>query len=176
MAGGSFTYVMLTFGEFAAWVALCNQLLIEMFSSAVLARSFSTFLATLCAQPPDYFAFLGNGTSLGWSIDPLAAALVTVLTTLLTLSGRSSRVFTNVVTIVKLAVVLAAVVLAFVNGSTNNLEPFWGTDHLSDVISVGAAFIFTLTGFDSIVSAAEEVGTWVVGGESVRSESCVVLD
>uniref|UniRef100_A0A1D2A1S4 Uncharacterized protein n=1 Tax=Auxenochlorella protothecoides TaxID=3075 RepID=A0A1D2A1S4_AUXPR len=175
VAGGSFTYIMLTFGEFPAWIAVSNQMGIEVFGSAALARSFSAFLASMCGQPPTFFTLSGShGDEDDWSIDLMAGGVTLLITLVLTLSGRLSGIFITGVTLVKLGLILFILVVAFTKADPSNLHPFFRDGDVGGMLSAASIFVYTMTGFDSISNAAEEAKNidslpWAMTGVTITA-------
>ncbi|KAK2077561.1 hypothetical protein QBZ16_004406 [Prototheca wickerhamii] len=155
VAGGSFTYTMLTFGELPAWVTVMNQMSIWVFGSAALSRSFSSYLAILCHQHADFFIVAANADGSN-GIDLMAGAVTVLCILLLMMNGRISSLTTTVLTMAKLVVVLVIIVITFTKADPSNLDPFFGTGDVSGMFAAVSLFIYTMTGFDSIANAAEE--------------------
>ena len=158
---------MLTFGELPAWVTVMNQMSIWVFGSAALSRSFSSYLAILCHQHANFFIVAANEDGSN-GIDLMAGAVTVLCILLLMMNGRISSLTTTVLTMAKLLVILVIIIITFTKADPSNLDPFFGTGDVSGMFAAVSLFIYTMTGFDSIANAAEEVkrrwGGWGCGG------------
>ncbi|MEV0648476.1 amino acid permease [Phytomonospora sp. NPDC050363] len=179
VAGSAYTYSYATFGEFVAWILGWDLILEFALAAAVVAKGWSSYLA-------ETFELLGFGVSTtsiaGFEFDWGAALVVAVLTTLLALGTRLSSRVSQVITAIKVAVVLFVIVLGIGYVSTTNYSPFIppaqqpGDGHggvnqslLSSVFGdvgstygifgmlAGASIVFfAFIGFDVVATTAEE--------------------
>ncbi|KAL4429605.1 hypothetical protein ABPG77_008654 [Micractinium sp. CCAP 211/92] len=166
VSGGSFSYIMVTFGEFAAFVALAGLLLEYALGMAAVARGFSAnFAALINLQPKDVRLWVDKAAD-GHSFDLLAAGVVLFMSMLLSIGVRESAHVISGMTVIKLLMLLAVAIVGYCYADWDNpsgwpyshwspfLAPAWDVDGLF----VGASVcFFAYTGFDAIGNAAEEV-------------------
>ncbi|KAJ7952595.1 putative Cationic amino acid transporter [Quillaja saponaria] len=161
VAGGAFSYLRLTFGEFVGYFAGANILLEYVLSNAAVARSFTEYLC---------FAFGGNDPN-AWRVevhglpkdynmlDFPAVALILLLTLCLCHSTKESSILNLIMTVFHVIFFGFIIIASFSNGSAKNLvkpgglAPF-GVRHVID----GAAIVyFSYIGYDSASTMAEEI-------------------
>ncbi|PSC68357.1 cationic amino acid transporter 1-like [Micractinium conductrix] len=169
VSGGAFSYVMVTFGEFAAFVTLASLLLEYALGMAAVARGFSSNLASLVnLQPRDIRMTLWEGGEEAHTFDLVAAGIVLFMSLLLSLGVRESAHFISGMTVIKLALLLAVSIVGYTRGAWPNpnpgtpgpshFNPFTKPQWDADGIFVGAAMLFfAFTGIDAVGNAAEEV-------------------
>jgi len=122
VAGSAYTYSYATFGELIAWIIGWDLVLEFSLAAAVVAKSWSTYLA-------EVIGLTGLGISTTFGLGPLtadwgAAALVAALTVLLVLGTKLSSRVSQVITAIKVAVVLLVIVVGFGYVNTENYTPF----------------------------------------------------
>ena len=195
VAGSAYTYAYASFGEVIAWIIGWALLMEYSIGNIYGAFSWSDYFTSLMAKMqihvPEYFscsyreaqqAFLGNVKSdewlAAWNTAPqvgnlkiifdLPAVMINILITLLVYIGiRESRNFSNVMVVVKLAIVILVILvggaLVFSNGLTGNWTPV-NTEGVSSfmpngfggvMVAVSGVF-FAYIGFDAVSVLAEE--------------------
>src|ERR1700742_2647766 len=114
VAGSAYTFSYATFGEFVAWIIGWNLLLELAVGAAVVSKGWSSYLCTV-------FGFAGGTVELGWlQIDWGALVIVAAVSTLISLGTKLSSRFSQVITAIKVTVVLLVVVVgAFYIKSAN---------------------------------------------------------
>ncbi|GLZ79823.1 amino acid permease [Actinorhabdospora filicis] len=118
VAGSAYTYSYATFGEFAAWILGWDLILEFALAAAVVAKGWSTYLA----QAVGLFG-VDVPTTVG-GFDWGAVLVVAALTLLLVLGTRLSSRVSQVITAIKVAVVLFVIVLGIGYISAGNYHPF----------------------------------------------------
>ena len=91
VAGGSFAYLRVELGDFVAYIAAGNILFEYVVSGASVARSWTSYFATLCNHDPNDFRI--NVTSLadGFNhLDPIAFGVSILICVLASLSVKGS--------------------------------------------------------------------------------------
>ena len=195
VAGSAYTYAYASFGEVIAWIIGWALLMEYSIGNIYVAFSWSDYFTSLLAKMqihiPEYFscsyreaqqAFLGNVKSdewlAAWNTAPqmgslriifdLPAVIINILITILVYIGiRESRNFSNVMVIIKLAIVILVILvggaLVFSNGLTGNWTPV-NTEGVSSfmpngfggvMVAVSGVF-FAYIGFDAVSVLAEE--------------------
>lgn len=195
VAGSAYTYAYASFGEVVAWIIGWALLMEYSIGNIYVAFSWSDYFTSLLAKMqihvPEYLscsyreahqAFLGNVNSKEWLaawntapqlgglrvIFDLPAVIINILITILVFIGiRESRNFSNIMVIIKLAIVLLVILvggaLVFSNGLTDNWTPV-NTEGVSSfmpngfggvMVAVSGVF-FAYIGFDAVSVLAEE--------------------
>ena len=194
VAGSAYTYAYASFGELFAWIIGWALIMEYSIGNIYVAYSwsdyFTSFLEKLNVHIPSYlstsymeakhaFEDSGNADDIAaWNGAPIVAGLriifdlpalvINVLITYLVYRGiKESRNFSNVMVILKLAVVLLIILvggyLVFSNGLTANWTPpnddnvrSFMPNGFSGVMAAVAGVFFAYIGFDAVSVLAEE--------------------
>jgi amino acid transporter len=179
VAGGAFSYLQITFGEFAAYMTGANLVMEYLLSNAAVARSFTSYAATAVGvlQPDAWRVEIKSLSPPGeytHHLDFLAVAVVVALTFCLCFSTKNSSTFNLVMTILHLVFVLFIIVAGFIKGNLKNLtniaaavspaamEPSISATGFAPFgvrgVFNGAAIVyFSYIGYDAVSTTAEEV-------------------
>jgi len=118
VAGSAYTFSYATFGEFIAWIIGWNLLLELAVGAAVVSKGWSSYLGSV-------FGFAGGTVELGSiDLDWGALLIVAVLAILLGLGTKLSSRFSQVVTAIKVSVVVLVVVVGAFYIKPANYSPF----------------------------------------------------
>ncbi|XP_009407333.2 cationic amino acid transporter 7, chloroplastic [Musa acuminata AAA Group] len=168
VAGGAFSYLRVTFGEFAAFLTGANLIMEYVFSNAAVARSFTAYLGTA----------IGVDTTAKWritvvglpegfnQIDLLALAVVLLVSICICYSTKESSVLNMVLTATHIAFILFIIVVGFWRGETRNLRhPANPAKSNGGFLPYGIAGVFngaamvylSYIGYDAVSTMAEEV-------------------
>jgi amino acid transporter len=195
VAGSAYTYAYASFGELFAWIIGWALIMEYSIGNIYVAYSwsdyFTSFLSKLNVHIPEYLStsymeakhtILDGGTNAddiaAWNTAPvigglriifdLPALVINLLITYLVYRGiKESRNFSNVMVILKLAVVLLIILvggyLVFSNGLTFNWMPAndegvksFMPNGFSGVMTAVAGVFFAYIGFDAVSVLAEE--------------------
>ncbi|MBL7703490.1 MAG: amino acid permease [Ferruginibacter sp.] len=195
VAGSAYTYAYASFGELFAWIIGWALIMEYSIGNIYVAYSwsdyFTSFLSKLNVHIPEYLStsymeakntILDGGTNpddiAAWNNAPmigglriifdLPALVINLLITYLVYRGiKESRNFSNVMVILKLAVVLLIILvggyLVFSNGLTFNWAPAndegvksFMPNGFSGVMTAVAGVFFAYIGFDAVSVLAEE--------------------
>jgi basic amino acid/polyamine antiporter, APA family len=175
VAGSAYTFSYATFGEFLAWIIGWNMVLELAIGAAVVAKSWSSYLATVF--------HLSSGTvPVGaFHLDVGALVIVSLVATVLALGTKLSSRFSAAITAVKVSVVILTIIVGAFYVKKTNYSPFipppeatGGTKGIDQsVLSVltgahtsnygwygvlaGASIVFfAFVGFDIVATMAEE--------------------
>ena len=182
VAGSAYTFSFATLGELVAWTIGWDLVLEFVVGAAAVATSFSSYLQTVLdlvgLQVPTAVAGVEDG-----AVNLPAALLVVALTAVIATGMRLSSRVNQVITAIKLAVVLLVVVVGAFYVSTANWSPFvppaQGTEAGSGgfrdvpliqslfglepsvygaggVVAAAALVFFAFIGFDVVATTAEE--------------------
>jgi basic amino acid/polyamine antiporter, APA family len=175
VAGSAYTYSYATFGEFVAWIIGWDLVLELSVGGAVLAKSWSAYL-------DDATGGVISTTSIaGITIDWAALLIVGVLTVVLALGIKLSSRVSQVITAIKIAVVLLVIVVGIGFIQLSNYTPFipparpGGNSNGSEqslfsllsgaessaygvfgVLAAASVVFFAFIGFDIVATTAEE--------------------
>ena len=118
VAGSAYTFSYATFGEFVAWIIGWNLLLELAVGAAVVSKGWSSYLGTV-------FGFAGGTVDLGAvQLDWGALLIVAGVSTLIALGTKLSSRFSQVITAIKVTVVLLVVVVGAFYIKSANYSPF----------------------------------------------------
>uniref|UniRef100_A0A2N9F034 Cationic amino acid transporter C-terminal domain-containing protein n=1 Tax=Fagus sylvatica TaxID=28930 RepID=A0A2N9F034_FAGSY len=161
VAGGAFSYLRVTFGEFVGYFAGANILLAYVLSNAGVARTFTEYLSyTFGLHSPKSWRVKVDGLVEGYNmLDFPAVALILLLTLCLCRSTKESSILNLIMTVFHVVFFGFIIIAGFFHGSANNLvkegglTPF-GVRGLFD----GAAIVYiSYIGYDSVSTMAEEI-------------------
>ncbi|KAH7855796.1 hypothetical protein Vadar_029004 [Vaccinium darrowii] len=167
VAGGAFSYIRVTFGEFAAFLTGANLILDYVLSNAAVARSFTAYLGTA----------LGISTAAKWritisalpkgfnEIDFFAVIAVLVITVVICYSTRESSVLNMVLTSLHILFLVFIIVVGFYKGEWKNFTEPADPVHPGGFFPFGASGVFngaavvylSYIGYDAVSTMAEEV-------------------
>ncbi|KAJ4950293.1 hypothetical protein NE237_027125 [Protea cynaroides] len=161
VAGGAFSYLRVTFGEFVGYFAGANILMEYVLSNAAVARSFTEYLSsTFGVIDPNSWRVEVGGLAEGYNrLDFAAVALVLLLTLCLCYSTKESSILNLVMTVFHVVFFGLIIISGFCNGSPENLihprglAPFG----VRGVLDGAAIVYFSYIGFDSVSTMAEEI-------------------
>ncbi|WVZ86590.1 hypothetical protein U9M48_033345 [Paspalum notatum var. saurae] len=161
VAGGAFSYLRVTFGEFVGFFGGANILMEYVLSNAAVARSFTDYLAsTFGVTEPNAWRFIVDGIAEGYNtLDVPAVALILFITVCLCYSTKESSMLNMVLTVFHLLFFAFIIVAGLWNGSAKNLvRPHGLTPYGVRGVLDGAAIVyFSYIGYDSASTMAEEI-------------------
>ncbi|KAF5959195.1 hypothetical protein HYC85_000404 [Camellia sinensis] len=167
VAGGAFSYIRVTFGEFAAFLTGANLIIDYVLSNAAVARSFTAYLGTA----------IGLSTATKWrvsisslpkgfnEIDFVAVAVVLFITLIICYSTRESSVLNMVLTTLHILFIVFVIVVGFYRGDSKNFTKPGDPSHPGGFFPFGAPGVFngaamvylSYIGYDAVSTMAEEV-------------------
>ncbi|XP_030524836.1 cationic amino acid transporter 6, chloroplastic-like [Rhodamnia argentea] len=161
VAGGAFSYLRVTFGEFVGYFAGANILMEYVLSNAAVARSFTDYLCrTLGENDATSWRIEVEGLMKGYNmLDFPAVALVLLLTLCLCHSTKESSILNLIMTVFHVVFFGFIIIAGFYNGSGKNLvrpgglAPFG----VKGVLNGAAKVYFSYIGYDSVSTMAEEI-------------------
>ncbi|PON54746.1 Amino acid/polyamine transporter [Parasponia andersonii] len=156
VAGGSFAYLRVELGDFVAFIAAGNILLEYVIGGAAVARSWTSYFATLCNHDADDFRIKAHGLSENYShLDPIAVGVLAIVCVIAVLSTKGSSRLNYVASIVHIVVILFIIIAGLANANTANYTPFtpYGP---RGIFKASAVLFFAYVGFDAVSTMAEE--------------------
>ncbi|KAK4337723.1 hypothetical protein RND71_042210 [Anisodus tanguticus] len=167
VAGGAFSYIRITFGEFLAFLTGANLIIDYVLSNAAVARSFTGYLCTaLGISTESKLRITVNGLPKGFNeIDVVAVLVVLALTVIICYSTRESSMLNMVLTVLHLVFIVFVIVIGFTRGETKNFTEPGDQNHASGFFPFGASGVFngaamvylSYIGYDAVSTMAEEV-------------------
>lgn len=119
VAGSAYTYSYATFGEFLAWIIGWDLVLEFSVGAAVLAKAWSLYLSDATGGAIASIAEVG-GRSVDWG----AILITVVLTVVLALGIKLSSWFSQLITAIKVGVVLLVIVVGIAYINADNYSPY----------------------------------------------------
>ena len=144
VAGSAYTFSYATFGEFLAWIIGWNLLLELAVGAAVVSKGWSSYLGTV-------FGFAGGTVKLGAiQLDWGALLIVAAVSTLIALGTKLSSRFSQVITAIKVSVVVLVVVVGAFYIKSANYSPFIPKPEAgADATGINQSVLSLLTGAHS---------------------------
>ncbi|KAE8678637.1 Cationic amino acid transporter 6 [Hibiscus syriacus] len=161
VAGGAFSYLRVTFGEFVGYFAGANILMEYVLSNAAVARSFTEYLCSAFGvSDPNSWRVEVHGLVEGYNkLDFIAVALVLLLTLSLCHSTKESSILNLIMTIFHVILFGFILIVGFCNGRVENLVKPGGIapNGIKGVLDGAAIVYFSYIGYDSVSTMAEEI-------------------
>ncbi len=183
ISGSAYTYSYVAFGEVIAWIIGWDLLMEYAIGNIAVAISWSNYFVSLVnsikiggfqLHIPEYLATdywtakdgLSEGAKLAWQNAPMIgdirficnipAFMITGLITWIIYVGiRESRRSTNIMVILKIAIILLVMIAGCFYIDTDNWTPFL-PNGMGGVLAGTSAVFFSYIGFDAISTTAEE--------------------
>ncbi|KAK8516647.1 hypothetical protein V6N13_080741 [Hibiscus sabdariffa] len=156
VAGGSFAYLRVELGDFMAFVAAGNILLEYVIGGAAVARSWTSYFATLCNRNSDDFLIVVHSMPKDYGkLDPIAVVVVCVICILAVLSTKGSSRFNYVASVIHVIVILFIIIAGFTKADTKNYHDFTPFG-VRGIFKSSAVLFFAYVGFDAVSTMAEE--------------------
>jgi len=174
VSGGSYSYSYITMGEFPAWIVgwlLTSQYL---FSSSVVAVSWSGYCLNIMKEfglnlpsylsqaPVMYSSDSGWGAS-GAFVNLPAVIIVTVVIIMISIGIKAATNFNNIMVVIKMCTVALFVIMGIAYINTDNLIPFipentgvFGEFGWSGIFRGAGLAFFSYIGFDTVSTLAQE--------------------
>src|SRR5690625_2472186 len=174
VAGSAYTYSYATLGEFIAWIIGWDLVLEYTVGAATVASSWSGYLQKLLQSfgfslpqelimtPFDSVTLASGEVIYGWI--NLPAVFIVVLMSLILIRGiRGSSRVNNIMVTLKIAIVLAFIVIGWHYIRPDNLTPFippnegtFGSFGWSGILRAAGLVFFAYIGFDAVSTTAQE--------------------
>ncbi|PIA45652.1 hypothetical protein AQUCO_01600106v1 [Aquilegia coerulea] len=156
VAGGSFAYLRVELGDFMAFIAAGNIILEYVIGGAAVARSWTSYLATLVNQKPEKFVFHAHHLVDGYNmLDPIAVVVVALITIIAVKSTKGSSRLNYIASIVHVVVILFIIIAGLTHADLKNYRDF-APFGARGVFKASAVLFFAYVGFDAVSTMAEE--------------------
>ncbi|MEN6444210.1 MAG: amino acid permease [Methanoregula sp.] len=158
IAGSAYTYCYATLGEIWAWIIGWDLILEYGLAVSAVAIGWSGYLNALLVSlgfflPPA----LVNPPGTDNGIVNLPAIFIVLCLSLLLIRGTKNSARTNAAIVgIKIAVIVLFIILGLFSINPANWTPFMPPKGWLGVFSGAAIIFFAFTGFDAVVTAAEE--------------------
>ncbi|XP_030474759.2 cationic amino acid transporter 5-like [Syzygium oleosum] len=155
VAGGSFAYLRIELGDFAAFITAGNILLESIVGTAAVARAWTSYFTNLLNRPSNSLRIhtsLQDGYNL---LDPIAVAVLAIAATIAMISTRHASSINWIASAINTVVILFVIIAGFIHADTSNLTPFMPFG-AKGVFQAAAIVYFAYGGFDNIATMAEE--------------------
>ncbi|KAJ0244203.1 Cationic amino acid transporter 6 [Hirschfeldia incana] len=166
VAGGAFSYIRITFGEFPAFITGANLIMDYVMSNAAVSRGFTAYLGSAFGLSTSQWRFVVSGLPNGFNeIDPVAVLVVLAVTFIICCSTRESSKVNMVLTALHIAFIVFVIVMGFWKGDKKNLTRPADPENPSGFFPFGASGVFngaamvylSYIGYDAVSTMAEEV-------------------
>lgn len=164
ISGSAYTYSYATMGELVAWIIGWDLVLEYAVAATTVSISWSRYFSM-------FMEGLGHPLPLSLTACPaeggvmnLPAVIIVILMTLILVVGtRDSAIFNGIIVFLKVAVVVAFILLGWKYIRTENYTPYippntgiFGEYGFSGVLRGAAIVFFAYIGFDAVSTAAQE--------------------
>lgn len=139
-----------------AFIAAGNILLEYVIGGAAVARSWTSYFATLLNHHPDDFRIHAKSLTEGYNmLDPIAVVVIALVCIIAVVSTKGTSRFNYVASIVHLAIIAFIIVAGLTKADVKNYKDFApGGAH--GIFTASAVLFFAYIGFDAVSTMAEE--------------------
>ncbi|XP_055826943.1 cationic amino acid transporter 1-like [Solanum dulcamara] len=156
VAGGSFAYLRVELGDFVAFIAAGNILLEYVIAGAAVARTWTSYFATLLNFNSDKFLIKVDSLAEGYNeLDPIAVGVCIIICIIAILSTKGSSRLNYIATIVHIFVIFFIIICGLIKSDTKNYTPF-APFRVRGIFKASAVLFFAYVGFDAVSTMAEE--------------------
>ncbi|CAN5353089.1 branched-chain amino acid transporter BcaP [soil metagenome] len=157
VSGSAYTFSYATLGELVAFIIGWDLILEYGVSVAAVAVGWggnvNEFLtAAFNVELPKA---ISTSPSEGGVFNIPAVFIVLVIATLLTLGTRESTLFNAVMVVIKIAILIFFIIVAFTAYNAGNFDPF-APDGFGGIATASGVIFFAYIGFDAVSTASEE--------------------
>ncbi|KAK6932302.1 Cationic amino acid transporter, C-terminal [Dillenia turbinata] len=157
VAGGSFAYLRVELGDFIAFIAAGNILLEYIVAGASVARSWTSYFATLCNKSPNSFRINVPALAEGYNyLDPIAVAMSIAICVGASLSTKGSSRFNLVMSVIHVVVTAFILVAGLMHANPANFSNF-APFGVQGILKASGMLFFAYVGFDGVATLAEEI-------------------
>ncbi|KAI3793221.1 hypothetical protein L1987_35837 [Smallanthus sonchifolius] len=156
VAGGSFAYLRVELGDFVAFIAAGNILFEYVVAGASVARSWTSYFATLCNRKPNEFRI--NIPSMGKGFDywdPMAVVVSVIICIFASFSMKGSSRFNSIATIIHIGVLIFIIIAGSTKANLANFDPF-APFGFRGILKASSVIFFAYVGFDGVATLGEE--------------------
>ncbi|CAI5516039.1 unnamed protein product [Closterium sp. Naga37s-1] len=155
VAGGAFSYLMVTLGELPAFITVANLLMEYILSNAAAARGLSAYFAGFLGQDPEFFRVPVPAWRI--TLDFVALGLILSLSVLVAYGTQESSYFNFLASGLSMLAIVIIIVAGFTAGSLENITASFAPFGMQGMLDAAALVYFCFIGFDAVTTLAEEV-------------------
>ena len=138
------------------FIAAGNILLEYVIGGAAVARSWTSYFATLLNHDPNDFRIVAHSLSPDYRyLDPIAIAVLAIICVMAIISTKGSSIFNYIATIIHIAVLLFIIIAGLTKADTKNYSDF-APFGVRGIFQASAVLFFAYIGFDAVATMAEE--------------------
>ncbi|XP_062012626.1 cationic amino acid transporter 1-like [Rosa rugosa] len=157
VAGGSFAYLRVELGDFMAYIAAGNILFEYIVAGASVARSWTSYFATLCNHSPNDFRIIVSSLAEDYNkLDPIAVFVSIVACVGASWSIKASSRFNSITSIIHLVVLLFILVAGLTKANPANFTTSFTPFGIHGILKSSAVLFFAYVGFDGVATLGEE--------------------
>lgn len=157
VAGGSFSYLRVELGDFIAFIAAGNILFEYIVAGASVARSWTSYFATLCNHNPNDFRINVSSLGEGYNhLDPIAVAISAIICVGAVMSIKGSSRFNSFATIAHILVMIFIIITGLTQANLSNYKVF-APFGIRGIVTASATLFFAFVGFDGVATLGEEI-------------------
>jgi APA family basic amino acid/polyamine antiporter len=156
VAGSTYSYCYVAFGEIIAWIIGWNLMLEYLVSGAAVASGWSgTFVGVLKTYGINLPHQLTNSPLAGGIVDLPSIIIVGIITWVLYIGVTQSSKVNDIIVVIKVSVILIFIFIGMTHVNPANYHPF-APYGFKGVMSGAAIIFFAFIGFDAVSTGAEE--------------------
>ncbi|KAK3228520.1 hypothetical protein Dsin_000401 [Dipteronia sinensis] len=167
VAGGAFSYLRVTFGEFPAFLTGANLVMEYVMSNAAVARGLTAYFGSAIGISTSQWRVTVTGLPNGFNeIDVVAVIVVLLVTVIICYSTRESSIVNMILTLLHILFIAFVVLMGFWRGDVKNFTVAGDPIHhpsgffpngASGVFNGAAMVYLSYIGYDAVSTMAEEV-------------------
>ncbi|EFJ11586.1 hypothetical protein SELMODRAFT_269243 [Selaginella moellendorffii] len=156
VAGGSFAYLRVELGDFAAFIAAGNIVLEYIIGNAAVARSWTGYFAALLNHDSSDFRIYAPSLAKDYNyLDPIAVVVLCIAGAIACYSTRHASTLNWIASVVNMLVIAFIIVAGLTQADTSNYTPFM-PGGVRGLFSAASVLFFAYLGFDAVSTMAEE--------------------
>lgn len=154
---GLFAYLRVELCDFIAYIAAGNILSEYIVGGASVARSWTSYFATLCNHKPNDFRINVSSLAEGYNhLDPIAFVVSIAISFGACLSMKGSSRFNSIATIIHMIILIFILAAGLSKANPANFENFM-PHGIHGILKASAVLFFAYIGFDGVVTLGEEI-------------------
>ncbi|KAK7839058.1 cationic amino acid transporter 1 [Quercus suber] len=139
-----------------AFIAAGNILLEYVIGGAAVARSWTSYFATLLNHQPNDFRIVAHSFSPNYRyLDPIAIVVLAIICVMAVMSTKGSSRFNYIASIFHIAVIIFIIIGGLIKADTKNYSDF-APFGVRGIFQASAVLFFAYVGFDAVSTMAEE--------------------
>ncbi|GKU99904.1 hypothetical protein SLEP1_g12683 [Rubroshorea leprosula] len=158
VSGGSFAYLRVELGDFIAYIAAGNILFEYVVGGASVARSWTSYFATLCNHDPDSFRIHVPSFPEACSyLDPIAVGISILICIGASASIKGSSRFNSITSISQIFVLIFILITGLTKANPKYLVEHFAPHGIRGMLKASSILFFAYVGFDGVATLGEEI-------------------